>query len=140
MTLRPVRSLALVPLCFLLTAVGPLHAQETVSVLVRFGLLDTAETRWDGSMSVSAGELLRVSDWHPRPENVVDPGGTWQFSTHKGANYNWKAYENAAPFRRNDDIINLMPKGIVAFPGSGITANLVDKARQAGIPVMEMAA
>ena len=53
---------------------------------------------------------------------------------------NWKAYENAAPFRRNDDIINLMPKGIVAFPGSGITANLVDKARQAGIPVMEMAA
>ena len=53
---------------------------------------------------------------------------------------NWKALGNAAPFRRNDDIINLMPKGIVAFPGSGITANLVDKARQVGIPIMEVAA
>ena len=53
---------------------------------------------------------------------------------------NWKAYGKAAPFRRNDDIINLRPKGIVAFPGAGITANLVDKARQAGIPVMHVTA
>ena len=52
----------------------------------------------------------------------------------------WKAHGKAAPFRRNDNIINLMPKGIVAFPGSGITGNLVDKARQAGIPVMQIAA
>ena len=40
---------------------------------------------------------------------------------------NWNAYGKAAPFRRNDDIINLLPKGLIAFPGSGITANLVDK-------------
>lgn len=53
---------------------------------------------------------------------------------------NWDAHGKAAPFRRNDEIINLMPKGIIAFPGSGITANLVDKARQAGIPVMQIAA
>ena len=53
---------------------------------------------------------------------------------------NWNAHGKAAPFRRNDDIINLMPKGLIAFPGSGITANLVDKARQAGIPVMDIAA
>ena len=52
----------------------------------------------------------------------------------------WNAHGKAAPFRRNDNIINLMPKGIVAFPGSGITGNLVDKARQAGIPVMQIAA
>ena len=53
---------------------------------------------------------------------------------------NWDAHGKAAPFRRNDDIINLLPRGIIAFPGSGITANLVDKARQAGIPVMQIAA
>ena len=53
---------------------------------------------------------------------------------------NWNAHGKAAPFRRNDDIINLLPKGLIAFPGSGITANLVDKARQARIPVMEIAA
>ena len=31
--------------------------------------------------------------------------------------------------------LNLLTKGLIAFPGSGITENLVDKARQIGIPV-----
>ena len=44
------------------------------------------------------------------------------------------------PFRRNDELLNLLPKGVIAFPGSGITGNLVDKARQLGIPVMTVAA
>ena len=52
----------------------------------------------------------------------------------------WNKHGKAAPFRRNDEIVNLLPKGIIAFPGSGITGNLVDKARQAGIPVMQIAA
>ena len=43
-------------------------------------------------------------------------------------------------FRRNDDLLNLMPKGVVAFPGSGITDNLVEKAVQLGIPVQKIAA
>ncbi len=47
----------------------------------------------------------------------------------------WKKHGRAAPFRRNVDMLNLLPRGIVAFPGSGITGNLVDKARQLGIPV-----
>ena len=41
----------------------------------------------------------------------------------------------AASSRRNDDLLNLLFKGVVAFPGSGITENLIDKARQLGIPV-----
>ena len=72
----------------------PLWGQETVTVRVRFGLQDTVETRWDGSASVSGGELLRVQDWHPRAENRIDAAGTWVFSTHKGINYNWRPYEN----------------------------------------------
>ena len=47
----------------------------------------------------------------------------------------WDKHGRAAPFRRNDDLLNLLPKGVIAFPGSGVTANLVDKARQLGIPV-----
>ena len=47
----------------------------------------------------------------------------------------WNAHGKAAPFRRNDELLNLLPKGVIAFPGSGITGNLVDKARQLGIPV-----
>ena len=47
----------------------------------------------------------------------------------------WNVHGRAAPFRRNDDLLNLMPKGVIAFAGSGVTGNLVDKARQMGIPV-----
>ena len=47
----------------------------------------------------------------------------------------WNRHGRAAPFRRNDELLNLMPRGIIAFPGSGITDNLVEKAVQLGIPV-----
>ena len=92
-TPRPCISRLAFVLALLLLAV-PLLAQETVSVRVRFGILDVVETKWDGSASVSGGELLKASDWHPRPEDSVDPAGSWRFSTHKGVNYNWRAYEN----------------------------------------------
>ena len=52
----------------------------------------------------------------------------------------WNAHGRAAPFRRNDELLNLLPKGVIAFPGTGITGNLVDKARQLGIPVHTVAA
>ena len=48
----------------------------------------------------------------------------------------WEKHGRAAPFRRNDELLNLMPKGVIAFAGNGITGNLVDKARRMGIPVM----
>ena len=53
---------------------------------------------------------------------------------------NWNRHGRAAPFRRNDELLNLMPKGVVAFPGSGITDNLVEKAMQLGIPVQKISA
>ena len=47
----------------------------------------------------------------------------------------WSRHGRAAPFRRNDELLALMPKGLIAFPGNGITGNLADKARTLGIPV-----
>ena len=52
----------------------------------------------------------------------------------------WNAHGRAAPFRRNDELLNLLPKGVIAFPGSGITDNLIDKAVALGIPVQRVAA
>ena len=52
----------------------------------------------------------------------------------------WNKHKRAAPFRRNDELLNLLPKGVIAFPGSGITDNLVDKAISMGIPVQRVAA
>ena len=51
----------------------------------------------------------------------------------------WDRHGRAAPFRRNDELLNLLPKGVIAFPGSGITDNLVDKAVKLGIPVQRIA-
>ena len=52
----------------------------------------------------------------------------------------WDRHGRAAPFRRNDDLLNLLPKGVIAFPGNGITENLIDKATKLGIPVQRVAA
>ena len=52
----------------------------------------------------------------------------------------WDRYGRAAPFRRNDELLNLLPKGVIAFPGSGITENLIDKAHSLGIAVDKVAA
>jgi hypothetical protein len=47
----------------------------------------------------------------------------------------WAKHRNAAPFKRNDQMLDALPVGVIAFPGSGIAANLADKARKIGIPV-----
>ncbi len=47
----------------------------------------------------------------------------------------WKRHAKAAPFKRNDQMLATLPIGVIVFPGSGISANLADKARMLGIPV-----
>jgi hypothetical protein len=47
----------------------------------------------------------------------------------------WARHRRAAPFKRNDQMLEVIPIGVVAFPGSGISANLADKAKALGIPV-----
>jgi hypothetical protein len=49
----------------------------------------------------------------------------------------WNRHKNAAPFKRNDQLLEALPIGVIAFPGSGIAANLADKARKMGIPVWQ---
>ena len=48
---------------------------------------------------------------------------------------NWTRHQKAAPFRRNDQILEALPIGVIVFPGSGVSANLADKARAKGIRV-----
>jgi len=50
---------------------------------------------------------------------------------------NWTKHAKAAPFRRNDEMLSVMPAGLIVFPGNGITDNLTDKARRLGIPVWQ---
>ncbi len=47
----------------------------------------------------------------------------------------WTKHAKAAPFKRNDAMLTVLPIGVIVFPGTGIQANLADKARKLGIPV-----
>ena len=49
----------------------------------------------------------------------------------------WKRYGKAAPFKRNDALLEVMPIGLILFPGSGITDNLADKAKKLGVPLFD---
>ena len=49
----------------------------------------------------------------------------------------WAADGKAAPFKRNDRMLDIVPAGVIVFPGSGITGNLADKAKRLGIPVLD---
>ena len=44
-------------------------------------------------------------------------------------------HTKAAPFKRNDAMLDAMPIGVIVFPGSGIQDNFADKAKKLGIPV-----
>jgi YspA, cpYpsA-related SLOG family len=46
-------------------------------------------------------------------------------------------HKNAAPFKRNDQLLEVLPIGVVVFPGSGISDNLADKAKTLGIPLFD---
>jgi hypothetical protein len=47
----------------------------------------------------------------------------------------WTKHGRAAPFKRNDQMLDVLPIGVMVFAGTGIQENLVDKARKLGIPV-----
>jgi hypothetical protein len=49
----------------------------------------------------------------------------------------WARHQKAAPFKRNDALLDALPIGLVVFPGSGVTDNLADKARNLGIPLFD---
>jgi len=49
----------------------------------------------------------------------------------------WTRHQKAAPFKRNDQLLETLPIGVIVFPGSGVTDNLADKARRFGIPLFD---
>ncbi len=85
-----------IPLVLLVGLAASAYAQLTadgvLSFRVCFGLNDISETKWDGSVTVSNGELIQLRDWHPRPENSIEAPNQWTLSTHKGVNYRYPPY------------------------------------------------
>ncbi len=51
----------------------------------------------------------------------------------------WTTHAKAAPFKRNDAVLETLPIGVMVFPGNGIQDNLADKACKLGFPVWRIA-
>ncbi|MEO6215192.1 MAG: DUF2493 domain-containing protein [Sphingomonas sp.] len=49
----------------------------------------------------------------------------------------WAKHAKAAPFKRNDKMLETLPIGVIIFPGTGIQDNLADKAKALGIRPMD---
>lgn len=90
--------------------------------------------------------LDRVHDKHP--DMVLLHGGSpkgaeliaakWADArkvAHIAFKPDWGRYRNAAPFKRNDLMLDTLPAGVIIFPGSGIQDNLADKAAKLGLRV-----
>lgn len=58
--------------------------------------------------------------------------------THIAFKPDWNKHSKAAPFKRNDALLDTMPMGVLVCPGTGIQENLADKARKMGIPVVRI--
>lgn len=52
---------------------------------------------------------------------------------------NWSAFNKAAPFRANDEMLTAKIKGVILFGGGGIGLNLADKASEKGLHVARIA-
>jgi hypothetical protein len=52
----------------------------------------------------------------------------------------WTKHAKAAPFKRNDAMLAVLPIGVMHFPGTGIQDNLAGKATKLGIPVWRFGA
>ena len=81
---------------------------------------------WDGAKtrgSSKGAELIaaRWADHRKTPQVAFKP--------------DWTKHAKAAPFKRNDQMLEILPIGVMMFPGDGIQNNLADKARKLGIPV-----
>ena len=81
------------------------------------------------------GDMVLVHGGGPGVEKIAASWAEARGVSQVVCRPDWNAHGKAAPFRRNDELLNLLPKGVIAFPGSGITGNMIDKAKQLGIPV-----
>src|SRR5471032_1726336 len=50
----------------------------------------------------------------------------------------WTKHAKAAPFKRNYQMLDVLPIRVLVFPGAGVQSNLADKAEKLGIPARKL--
>ncbi len=87
-------------------------ADEEVSFRILFGLTDSSSTKWDGSLTVTAGTVARVEPWRFDVDDRIDeiPGAAssarWSISTHPARTFASASSPAAQP--------NFVANGVIA--------------------------
>jgi hypothetical protein len=71
---------------------------STMSFQVRFGVTDSEPLPWDGELSVTGGEVVRLRSWHPRPGDDIQGTQSWKLSTLQGPNFRRRPVEEDQVF------------------------------------------
>lgn len=66
-----------------LVALGFCSQVHAAGVRLVLGLTDQAETKWDGSVSVSRGRIEGIDPWRFEGDDAVLDGSSWRVSTHR---------------------------------------------------------
>ena len=70
---------------------------SVTSFRMRFGVNDSEPRPWDGSLTVSGGEALRIRNWRPRPGDRIEGARAWSLSTRRGLNFDRRPWEEEVP-------------------------------------------
>ena len=98
------------------------HLPEGTLVAITGGKTVTdADAVWSTLDKARAkhGDMVLVHGGGPGVEKVAASWAEARGVDQVVCRPDWNAHGKAAPFKRNDDLLNLMPKGVIAFPGSG---------------------
>ena len=91
--------------------------------------------RLDKALAKHPGMVLLLGGSPKGAERIASCWADHRKVTQIAFKPDWSRHAKAAPFKRNDRMLETLPIGVIVFPGSGISANLADKARVLGIPV-----
>jgi hypothetical protein len=88
---------------------SPRAEEEALSVRVRFGVNESSPRAWHGSVSATAGRIVSLRNWQPRPGDEVS-GTSWKLATRQGPNFVTRPWEQE---RLTDPVPYLAVPGIV---------------------------
>jgi len=115
------------------------NAQEPVPVTPRLGAVDVIPSGNAEDLSpVGCGPALAAAAAGGSPTGAEKIALRWaeiRKVPQVAVRPDWTKHAKAAPFKRNDAMLAIMPIGVIVFPSTGIQDNLADKARKLGIPV-----
>ena len=122
-------SVLIVSLCLPLAVWGQSSTQTTLrnppsdaeyALLVTLGIGDRAETKWDGAVSVSGGELVELVGYEMRIGDVIHPPRRWEASSRRPFPFSRRNHDEGILEDLASDI-HLAPRFYVYLNGSAAT-------------------